>query len=435
MHTPYLTAFEHQTIPIGISRTGISLTPAEAEYLTYLGELRPGFCERRHGTVRLAQYCGVVSLGNRMLEVLPKTDEHSSPAECRGVLLRLLRAAEHFPIFRHLSAGHHLRTAPLLEVFISAFFDAVTEIVRGGLLRQYHEREDDLQVVRGRILAGRQFAIHANRPDQIACRFDDLTADNVWNRLIKAGLRAVRPWIRGVELNRRWVELMTVFDEVADVTIDSKTPNRLVFDRHAVRYRTAVDWVRWILALLSPSLRAGEDAAPGLLFDMNQLFQSAVAAGLQRRATVEPGTIVEVQDTSRYLTQVRGTDGRRAFRLKPDLVVRRHGSIVAIGDTKWKRLKVSKSGYMMPSEADVYQMLAYATAHRCEHLALIFPTHSGLSKARDTAFQLPSVGELRPTINIICLDVHSDSMLPSYSAVESPFFRLFSGEGSLQYER
>jgi 5-methylcytosine-specific restriction enzyme subunit McrC len=92
MRAPYITAFEHESIPIGDSQSGISITPAEAEYLTYLGELRPGFCERRHRTVRLAQYCGVVSLGNRMLEVLPKTDEHSSPAECRGVLLRLLRA-------------------------------------------------------------------------------------------------------------------------------------------------------------------------------------------------------------------------------------------------------------------------------------------------------------------------------------------------------
>jgi 5-methylcytosine-specific restriction enzyme subunit McrC len=316
----------------------------------------------------------------------------------------------------------------LLEVFISAFFDAVTEIVRGGLMRQYREREEDLQVVRGRILASRHFATHANRPDRIACRFDDLTADNFWNRLIKAGLRAVRPWLTSVELNRRWTELMAVFEEVTDIAVGSKTPSRLVFDRHAVRYRTAIEWVRWILALLSPSLRAGEDAAPGLLFDMNQLFQSAVAAVLQRRGSVEPDTIVEAQDTSQQLAQVEGTDGRRAFRLKPDLVVRRHGRILAIGDTKWKRLKVSRSGYLMPSEADMYQMLAYAAAYRCEHLALIYPTHAGLLGAKETTFKLPASGKQRPVVSVICLDVHSDSLLPSCSAVESPFFRLLSGE-------
>ena len=152
-HRRYLTAFEHQPIPVGDTGAEVALTPAEAEYLSFLNELRPGFCERGYRSVRLAQYCGVVSLGSRVLEILPKIDELAPPEECRGVLLRLLRTAEQFPVFRHLSVGHHLRQAPLLEVFIATFFDAVAEIVRGGLLRQYREREQDLQVVRGRIIA------------------------------------------------------------------------------------------------------------------------------------------------------------------------------------------------------------------------------------------------------------------------------------------
>jgi 5-methylcytosine-specific restriction endonuclease McrBC regulatory subunit McrC len=68
--------------------------------------------------------------------VLPKVDDAVTPAECRGVLLRLLRQAGDFPFFRHLTVGHDLRHAPLLDVFIAAFFDAVADIARGGLLRQ-----------------------------------------------------------------------------------------------------------------------------------------------------------------------------------------------------------------------------------------------------------------------------------------------------------
>ena len=421
MHARHLTAFEHQTLPIGAVQAGISLTPDEAEYLTCLGELRPGFCKRGHRTVRLAQYCGVVNLGGRMLEILPKSDEHGSPAECRGVLLRLLRAAEHFPVFRHLPAGQHLRRAPLLEVFISAFFDAVTDIVRGGLLRQYQEHVQDLRVVRGRILAGRQFAVRANRLDQIACRFDDLTADNVWNQLIKAGLRAVRSWITSADLDRRWVELMAVFGEVTDVAIGSESLDRLVFDRQAARYRAAIDWARWIVSLLSPSLRAGESMAPGLLFDMNQLFQSAIAMALRRHSASDPTIAVEAQDTSRQLTRLRGTPGRRAFRLKPDLVVRRGGTVVVIGDTKWKRVKVSRAGYLMPGETDMYQMLAYATAFGCEHLSLIYPWHVGLANTRTTAFELPPVGGIRPVVRTLCVDLGDDS------------FRLVNGTSELEW--
>jgi 5-methylcytosine-specific restriction enzyme subunit McrC len=186
--------------------------------------------------------------------------------------------------------------------------------------------------------------------------------------------------------------------------------SRLVFDRHAFRYRTAIDWVRWILATLSPSLRGGRSAAPGLLFDMNLLFQSAVASLLRRR-TDTSGVEVSSQDSGTHLARVAGADQRRVFRLRPDLVVRRQGALSAIGDTKWKRLEVGPGGHLIPAEADVYQMHAYASAFRCESLALIYPWHEGLRAARETAFELPAIGAIRPVLSVLCLDVQSDALV------------------------
>jgi 5-methylcytosine-specific restriction enzyme subunit McrC len=276
------------------------------------------------------------------------------------------------------------------------------------LLRQYQEEEEDLQVVRGRIVASRQFALHSNRPDRVACRFDDLTADNMWNRFIKAGLRKVRPWIASVELDRRWVELMVALDEVDDAEVDVRALDSLVFDRHAARYRMAIDWVRRILALLSPALRAGQNASPGLLFDMNLLFQTAVATVMQRRAGGSGRLQVHSQETGNYLATLTGTSRRRAFGLRPDVVLRRDGAVVAIGDAKWKRLEVGSSRYLMPAPADVYQVQAYATAFQCEQLALIYPWHSDLTASKETCFELPHVGALQPVVSVVCVDLHSD---------------------------
>ncbi|MBW8456984.1 MAG: McrC family protein [Thiobacillus sp.] len=427
IYSPQLTAFEHRPIPIGEHAAGAGLTNSEADYLSILSELRPGFCERGYRSVRLAQYCGVVSLGERMLEILPKVADLEPAEECRGVLLRLLREAEEFPLFQHLSVGQHLRRAPLLEVFIAAFFDAVTEIIRGGLLRQYQVHEEDLQVVRGCIVASRQFAVHSNRPDRIACRFDDLTANNVWNQLIKTGLGAVRPWIRSVELNRRWVELMAVFDEVDETQVEMRDLKRLVFNRHAMRYRVVADWVRWILSLQSPDLRAGQNESPGLLFDMNLLFQSAIASVLRRRAGAFRNLQVSSQDTGSYLASVSGSATHRAFGLRPDVVMWRGAQVAAIGDTKWKRVEVSRSGYLKPTPADIYQMHAYATKYQCERLALIYPWYEGLLGSKETSFELPSVGELRPRVDVLCVDVHSDSFdLRSGGATREGFAALFA---------
>ena len=409
MRPQYLTALEHEPLTIGNDGSPGCVTPAEADRLVVLGEMRPGFCQRAHRSIRLAQYCGIVGLGGRILEILPKVDDRLPPEECRGVLLRLLRAAGAFPLFSHLEVGQRLQQATLLEVFITAFFDAVTAIVRAGLLRRYHEREEDLRLVRGRIVTNRQFAALANRPDLITCRYDDLSADNAWNRILKAGVLAVGPWISSEALARRCIELRVVFDEVDGSEVTLRSIDRLVFDRHGERYRAAIGWARWILSLLSPSLRAGAQLAPSLLFDTNLLFQSAIASRLRRRLRAHsPTTRVETQVVGQHLAVVAHGSDRRAFALRPDIVLRTDGQVATICDTKWKHVGISRHHDLVPTEADMYQMHAYAAAFGCGELALIYPWHEGLSESRETSFDLPVRNGSSPRVSVVCIDVRSD---------------------------
>jgi 5-methylcytosine-specific restriction enzyme subunit McrC len=410
--TRFLTALEHQPIPVTADGDGWSLTPAESERLAQIGEQRPGFCEVGHRQVKLAQFCGVVGLGERVLEILPKTQDGASSAdECRGVLLRLLRLTERFPQFRHQAVGQHLRRVPLLEAFIAAYFDAVSVLTRGGLLKQYLEHEDDLTVVRGRIAVARQLGVHSNRPDLVACSFDELTIDNVWNRVLKKAIQCTRPWIRSVELNRQWVDLMGVMHDVDDSRLSGPDVERLAFNRQAERYRVAIDWARWILALLAPALRAGHTDAPALLFNMNRLFESAVATVARRQVYGESGLTVEAQDTSQALVTMVSQDRvELGFQLRPDLVFRREDAVVAIADTKWKLIGWDSKRRLMPSEADMYQMHAYASAFQCRELALIYPWRSELAQAAVADFRLPAVNGHAPVVTVLCLDVHDDAL-------------------------
>jgi len=418
-HLPHLTALEHEAVPITSDGSAESLSLAEAEVLMQIADTRRGFCERRYRSVRLAQHCGVVNLGQRVLEVLPKVGPGDDASSGRGVLLRLLRASAVHEAFQVLPAAQRLERVPLLEIFIAAFMDAVTEIIRGGLLRQYAEHEEDLRVVRGRIVTGRQFGVHFNRPDLVAVRFDEHTADNRWNRFLKAALRACRPWIVSSDLYRRWIELIATFEDVADIVVAPGDLDRLAFDRQAARYRRAMDWVRWILALLSPAMRAGDARAPSFLFDMNRVFELSVANVLHRRLAVEhPEFEIRSQATGRHLARLERGAGRRVYGLRPDLVVRDGRSIRLIADTKWKRIEVTKSGYLRPARTDVHQMHAYAAAFGVERLVLIYPANEAATKADLTEFALPPRGAERPALSVVCIDVHRDD-LPIITGAEA----------------
>ncbi len=404
-----LTAFEHQPLPIVPGGDARSLSEAEAEQLLWVAESLPGFCARGYQSVKLSEHCGLLNLGGRVLEILPKVGERSDAAAGRGVLLRLLRYALDFPVHRQSEAGQGARPAPLLEVFISAFFEEVLGLLRSGLLRRYVEHEDDLLAVRGGIRLQRQFTTLANRTDLVACRFDELTPDNRWNRLLKAGLHAVRPWIRSLALQRTWFELSAALEEVSLISHPRMLLEGLRYDRQAVRYRPAILWVERILNLLSPDFRAGSRPAPGLLFDMNLLFERAVE---QRMATWADarGWTLSNQDDSRFLAERPGTPPRPAYRLRPDLVFRERGRVVAIADSKWKRPEV-RHGFVFPAQPDVYQLHAYASVFGCDQLALIYPWQDHLAQALETVFKLPTTGATAPRLSVMAIDIGYD-LLP-----------------------
>lgn len=396
--------------------------------MALVSESRPGFCTLGYQSVRLAQYAGLVGMRGRVLEILPKVEaDDGVPEVGRGIFLRLLRLSKSVKIFTVDEVHQDLRRQSLLDVFISVYFDAVASLVRSGLLRCYQTLEDDLTLIRGRLLIERQATAHAMRVDRLSCRFDELTADNVWNQSLNAALHAVKPYISSIDLGRRWLELSAALDEVSLCPVRPVRPaelDALKFDRQAARYKPAIQWAKWILRVLSPNLRVGRNEAPGLIFDMNQLFESAVVTVLRHRAAAFAGLQVGAQDTGTYLTTRAGSAGKRAFGLRPDIVIREAGKVVAVGDTKWSRVDVGADGYLMPKEAHIYQMHAYASVYPCEHFTLIYPWHSGLKESKPTAFTLPCIGGRKPVVSVTCIDVGSDALKAESRTVGSTFDKL-----------
>lgn len=416
------TVLEHQELSIGGEPSADTLTGYEADILCEIAARRPGFCTRGQRRMRFAQYAGVVGLGARALEVLPKVDNGLAPAdECRGVFLRLLELAEDMRFTNLDEAGQDTRRSPLLDVFIASFFDSLSSLLRGGLLRRYFSHDDDLPLVRGRILINRQITANALRVDRVACRYDELTTDNDWNRVLRAALRLVRPTLSTMFLRRRWSELWPAFDEVADVDHPHEVFERLSPDRQVARYQVPVQWARWIVSALSPSLRAGDAAAPGLLFRTDQLFERAVARLLRRRlAASAPDLSLRTQVSGTHLAQTVGAPSHAIIGLRPDLMVFSGDRLVLICDTKWKSLGCTRHGYLDPSNGDVHQMLAYAVAFRCENLALIYPHHDDLEASRETILQLPTVSDQSPRLHILAIDVARDG-LPVRLGASTPF--------------
>ena len=394
-----VTVLEHEVVPVvdvGPDVDGIGsflagdtwLTEADAQSLVRINDLRRGFCQRVSGGVKLAQHCGIVRLPTCVLEVLPKVglSDARAPEEivrARGALLSMLHDARRVVVTNVGAVPQKAVRAPLLDVFVEAFLLSAVEQARRGLLSRYVGHVDDLPVVKGRFNVHGQVKRNLGRPHVLHCEFDEFTGDNAYNRAIRAALDACKGWAARPATQRLWFETQTRFAGVSAQRMSASDVAKLPRDRTTRRYNQVLTWCAWLLSLTSPALSTGMARAPGLLFDMNKLFEAYVSS-LVERASGE-GFVVHRQGPAQALAAHGASD---AFMLRPDITVWETDSDGGVGeinrvlDAKWKRLDPQEAQWGV-DQADIYQLLAYAVRYRCTELALVYPQPSTEPVASD----------------------------------------------------
>ena len=223
-----------------------------------------------------------------------------------------------------------------------------------GLLHGYRDREEALSTVRGRI----RFDDHLRRrfgiPLPVEVRYDEFTTDILANRLVKAAAcRLGEMPLRSGESRRNlgWMAAM-----LEGVWLDEFAPDHvpaLRFDRLNEHYRGVVELARLILRHTAFELGRGVVRASGFLMDMNVVFQEFVTEALRESLGLSQQAFRSDKDGRGITLDETGHIG-----LAPDLSWWEGDVCVFAGDAKYKNLAGSSSA----PNADLYQMLAYATA-------------------------------------------------------------------------
>jgi 5-methylcytosine-specific restriction enzyme subunit McrC len=308
-------------------------------------------------------------------------------------LVQMVEVATGLSALHRLPAVRPLLTddSGLLDLIALLFVEATDAVLRGGLFRDYLEREEELSVLRGRILVREQILRRFGRIDRVACRFDELESDILENRLIAAALRTCRGRIDDAGVRRQVAALHTVFEQVCEpdpLDLDEAW-SALHYHRLNEHYRDAHALARLLLEglgtrdLLSP----GNARSFVFMIDMNQLFERFVFRVVERalegtnwRAHYQaptPPVIWEVNHMRPYT------------RVIPDLTITSAGRPRQLPvDAKYK---VYDARRLDP--ADLYQAFLYAYAYHPSDstapiAALVYP--SGMNVARSVHLRIRS---------------------------------------------
>ena len=356
---------------------------ALAQCSPFAGRGGGGVLEHGRHSLRAKGVVGILATRGCSLEILPKIDvvpsesvDHQNAA-IRKRLIHMLAVALNLKVDLGSITDLAWQRETLLEILIRIFCDKLTEAVRKGMPRRYVEKEDDLRALRGGLDVARQFTRHAANPSRLACRFDELSEDTALNRIMKAAVAHLSRTSRSSANLQRLRELAFVYANIAETPPTTLRWEDVVIDRTNRRWQELLGMARLFLQGRYQTTTGGAGQGTALLFEMNTLFEEYVGRLISWAAA---GTDLSVSlQGGRLFCLSAETTERGLFQTKPDILVRRAGTVTHVIDTKWKRISSRiddpKQGV---SQGDVYQMMAYAQLYHAPRLTLLYPHHSAL---------------------------------------------------------
>jgi 5-methylcytosine-specific restriction enzyme subunit McrC len=316
------------------------------------------------------------------------------------------------PFLQHTVPYAATRERPL-HALVEHFSNIVETLLRDGLLRRYVQNEDNLSIVRGRIVFEQQIRQNLVRGDRLFCRFSESDVDNFENRIVLWTLLLLQrshQWPGS--LRRKLQGQIMHFGGVSIVPISRLDFPRLVYDRLNRRYAELHDWCRFFVNQMTLLNRNGTVEFQGFRLNMFQLFERFVFCVFRKAADSRFGIQLE---KAPFPLDIHGKVG-----IHPDLVIRGR-SFIAVGDAKYKITRDQQGRH-----PDLYQVVAYATAFGLINAAnrpqafLVYPATERTAELEGDLHILTSTeGKSALTIRTLWFDLAGENVFDKAVALAS----------------
>ena len=305
------------------------------------------------------QRTGIVELSRKVSgEFIIKADSKVGFISVQGVQVNVAPRFPIYNIFYFLGLLEEMKldsekvqiseSNDFLTVLFQSFIHSVTSSTRKGLISGYVNREDSLQVLRGRIDFSRQLKRNPGNYFPFEVTLDDFIEDVSENQILKKALHvSLKYGLQNRNLRNQAQNLLFNFKDVSDI---SEVPawNNSRLNSH---YWNALRLAELIISGNGLHENTGDVQINGFSIDMYKVFEDFVAKQLTERINSSDNQIVTQKS---LLLDIGGI-----YREKPDVIWYRKGKPFQVLDTKYK--KPEGETEQRDSLNDLRQVISYAS--------------------------------------------------------------------------
>jgi 5-methylcytosine-specific restriction enzyme subunit McrC len=246
-----------------------------------------------------------------------------------------------------------------LTVLFQSFIQSVALATRKGLMSGYVDREDSLQVLKGRIDFSRQFKNSPGSYFPFEVSFDDFIEDIAENQILKKALRiSLKYGLQNRNLRNQAQNLLFNFRDVTEI---EQVPvwNQSRLNLH---YWNALRLAEVIISGNGFHENFGDVQVSGFSIDMYKVFEDFVAKQLGERINGSEDLV----STQKSLS----LDVGGMYREKPDVIWYKRGKPFQVMDTKYKHPEGETQ--QRDSLNDLRQVISYASLLGLKKAHLIY---------------------------------------------------------------
>lgn len=261
----------------------------------------------------------------------------------------------------------------IYEIIVAKFVQEIEKLVKMGVYKSYWTSEENLPVVKGRILIDSNERINMIQRQRAFCRFSDFTSDIIENRVLKytlyrlSFLRFRDPFLKAkINMLLHYFDPVS-FEVIRDAHFDLVNGSYTRLNEH---YRPLIRISRILIENISLSLqKQGKVSFWSFLVDMNKLFQRFVTVCLLNLREWD------VRSETVYHWDVKGYT-----KIRPDMVIRKDKEVKLVLDAKYKHIDLEQ---LELHGDDIRQIGDYCATLGLKKGVLVYPKSFQQQKIHD----------------------------------------------------
>lgn len=252
------------------------------------------------------------------------------------------------------------------DLLAEILFKGVSAQIKQGLYREYIEHKDSLSTLKGKIDILQTIKHRINKETLLACEFDELTEDNIYNQIIKSTilLLIVSQAIKQVRRNELR-SILPFFDGVSTIQPKSIRWNILRFQRNNKTYRMLINVCYFVIDGMLLTTEEGSYHLANFSDDhMSRLYEKFV---LEYYKYHHPELHADSYYLEWKLDKEKTIDDTFLPRMHSDVTLD-NGSKKLIIDTKYYRKMTSEHfGRTLIHNNNLFQIHTYVSSTDIEH--------------------------------------------------------------------